>query len=574
MSLQLIVGSGGSGKSTALFTSVIEGAIANPNENFYVIVPEQFTMHTQRQLVDLHPRHSITNIDVLSFQRLAYRVFEELGVESLEVLEETGKYLLLRRICQEKRGELKVLASSVERPGTITQIKSLISELMQYNIAPEDLRGLVSRDGITEVFREKTSELCMIYEEYRKNLSGRYITAEEILGRLIEVVDKSEKLRGATFAFDGFTGFTPLQYLLVKKLLPVAKRISVTITCQGELDLGVEPLSFDLFEMGKTMANRLADLADELKVPKEPIKYIGANLTGRFVPGGSLEHLERNLFKADFDEYKGEGNEDFIRFASLLNPRQELSYVAASIEEMVREKDLRYKDFAVVCPELDSYSHLVAEVFGKYNIPYFLDEKSAITMQPFLDAINALFQIFDENLSRHSVMSLLRTGLLDISPGEIDEFENYVLATNARGWKRYSNPFVVTGRYKDADSLQKINETREKFMAPILEIRSKFPKKKGSVADISKALYSWITGYEMEEKLQNRAQYYDGEGNDAKAREFGSIYAEVMDLMDKLVHILGAEEVDFDSYSQLLKTGFEAIYIRRISPVNDGVTLG
>ena len=82
MPLKFVFGPSGSGKSTYLYQHVIEESEKNPQENFIVLVPEQFTMQTQKDLVRMHPRHGIMNIDVLSFARLAYRVFEETGVKA------------------------------------------------------------------------------------------------------------------------------------------------------------------------------------------------------------------------------------------------------------------------------------------------------------------------------------------------------------------------------------------------------------------------------------------------------------------------------------------------------------
>lgn len=80
MPLQFILGSSGSGKSRYLYETVIRESLAAPKENFLVLVPEQFTMEIQRNLTELHPRKGILNIDVLSFQRLALRVLEDLEI--------------------------------------------------------------------------------------------------------------------------------------------------------------------------------------------------------------------------------------------------------------------------------------------------------------------------------------------------------------------------------------------------------------------------------------------------------------------------------------------------------------
>lgn len=76
MSLQFIIGSSGAGKSYFAYERVIRESMEHPERNYYIIVPEQFTMQTQKTLVEMHPGKGILNIDILSFERLAYRVFE------------------------------------------------------------------------------------------------------------------------------------------------------------------------------------------------------------------------------------------------------------------------------------------------------------------------------------------------------------------------------------------------------------------------------------------------------------------------------------------------------------------
>ena len=120
MSLQFIIGSSGAGKSYFAYERVIRESMEHPERNYYIIVPEQFTMQTQKELVSLHPKHAIMNIDVLSFNRLAFRVFDELGKTDFVVLEETGKNLVLRKVAGEKKKELPVLGTNLKKMGYIS----------------------------------------------------------------------------------------------------------------------------------------------------------------------------------------------------------------------------------------------------------------------------------------------------------------------------------------------------------------------------------------------------------------------------------------------------------------------
>ena len=94
MSLQFISGNSGSGKSHYLYQQIVEESIRHPEKNYLVLVPEQFTMQTQKDLCMAHPRGGIMNIDVLSFGRLAHRVFEEPGKERQPILDDVGKNLV------------------------------------------------------------------------------------------------------------------------------------------------------------------------------------------------------------------------------------------------------------------------------------------------------------------------------------------------------------------------------------------------------------------------------------------------------------------------------------------------
>jgi len=197
MSLQFIFGNSGSGKSDFLYDSVLKQAKENKEQQFLIIVPEQFTMQTQRELVERQKQHAIMNVDVLSFARLAYRVFDDLGKQNVVVLEETGKNLVLRKVAEQKKAELKVLGANMNKMGYVGEVKSLISALMQYNVRPDALAEFLEKEPLGEGLRLKMQDVLTMYQGFTEYLKGRYITAEEVLELLYDVAEESELLRNS-----------------------------------------------------------------------------------------------------------------------------------------------------------------------------------------------------------------------------------------------------------------------------------------------------------------------------------------------------------------------------------------
>ena len=144
MSLRFYFGGSGAGKSTKLYNELIERSMKEPRRNFLIVVPDQFTMQTQKELVTMHERGGIMNIDVLSFGRLSHRIFEEVGGNETPVLDDTGKSLVLRKVAANLKDELPVLGGNLDRQGYIHEVKSAISEFMQYGIAPDDVQELIA----------------------------------------------------------------------------------------------------------------------------------------------------------------------------------------------------------------------------------------------------------------------------------------------------------------------------------------------------------------------------------------------------------------------------------------------
>ena len=132
MAVQFIFGGSGRGKTYFLQHKIMEEAVNNPKKDYIMIVPEQFTMQTQKDMIKISPGHGIMNVDVQSFVRLAYRVFSETGVGNLSVLDDLGKIMILKKVLGQNKDELKYFGRNINKDGYISEIKSFMSELIQY----------------------------------------------------------------------------------------------------------------------------------------------------------------------------------------------------------------------------------------------------------------------------------------------------------------------------------------------------------------------------------------------------------------------------------------------------------
>ena len=461
MSLQFIMGNSGAGKSRYAYEKILAEAARHPEKNYLIVVPEQFTMQTQKELVSLHPAGGILNIDILSFQRLAYRIFEETGGSLYPVLEETGKSLVVKRVAQEKKKELTILGSTLKRTGAVSQMKSLISELKQYQIAPFELDAWAEETGEKKLLAAKLKDTGVIYRAFEEYLENRYVTAEDVLEVLAGKLEESELIKNSEVLVDGFTGFTPVQIGVLGKLFRLCAKVYVTIIMDEREDPYKKAIPHQLFAMSRQLVQQLMKAADEAGCPVEPEIWVRRSGHGRFQPGSTMDQLEQRLFRYGKRGFSGNGiekrpesgteaktgnpaagheaNQRGIYISVAPNPRAELEETVRLIRRMVREEGMRYQDFAVLTGDLSVYGTYAREIFEKCGVPYFVDEKHSVLMNPFVEFLRAAIEMVVQSFSYESVFRYLRCGLSSLNREETDAMENYVLALGNRGLKAASS---------------------------------------------------------------------------------------------------------------------------------------
>ena len=323
MPLHFIFGASGAGKSHYIYQKIIQESMEHPGRQYLVLVPEQFTMQTQKELVMMHPKKGILNIDVLSFERLAYRVLEETGESCAQVLEETGKSLVLRKVSQEKKKELKILGEKMKKQGYISQMKSMVSELKQYEVTKEDMDLMLDYAKNKPELYYKLKDISVLYQGFFDYLEGNFITQEEVLEVLGRVAGKSGKLAGSVMVLDGYTGFTPIQLQLLERILPLCETMYVTVTMDDRLDPYRPGSPHHLFHLSRETVSKLCKLAG---AAGSQIEETWVKENGRFSDNKPMAFLERNLFRFRKEVYTEEQQAVHIRESR--NPAREMEAVS------------------------------------------------------------------------------------------------------------------------------------------------------------------------------------------------------------------------------------------------------
>ena len=578
MSLRFYFGPSGSGKSHRIYEEIMQRAAEEPGRNFLIIVPDQFTMQTQKDLVMRSDRDGILNIDVLSFGRLSHRILEEVGTKEMPVLDDTGKSLVLQKVAADLKEQLPAMGSLLHKQGYIHEVKSAISEFMQYGISTQDMDKLITSAQKRGALAMKLKDLKTLYRGFQDYIRDHFITTEETLDVLRRSLSKSKILKGSVVVFDGFTGFTPIQNRLIQELMRVCAETIVTVT----IGVGEDPYKMDgeqkLFHLSKKTVADLEKLAAEAEVERGEDLFVKGG-PNRFAKAPALHYLEQNLFRYQYEPYAGEQQE--IHMFEALSPREEVHQTALYIRHLIREQGMSYRDIAVVIGDLEGYASYVETEFGQLEIPCFLDRTRGIVLNPMIEYIKSALQLYIKDFSYDTVFHFLRSGMADISREEIDELENYVIRTGARGYRTYSRLFTrrteeLQGNAEGSEqaeekTMERLNRIRQQFMDAVEILHMGSQEKAG---DYVSHLYDFLEQDQLQQKLLNYQQQFEKEGDLSRAREYAQIYRLVMDLLDQVYELLGEEEISRQEFADILEAGFGEITVGTIPQNVDRIVVG
>ena len=581
MSLKLILGPSGCGKSRRLFETALEDAAQNPGRQHIILVPEQFTMQTQQSLCSLSQSGGILNIDILSFSRLAVRVFEETGVRRKTLLKETGKTLLLRLIADREAAGLSLLSGAVDRPGVLGELKSILSEMDQYEITDEEIQRMVSECSGRPVLAQKLAQLSVLREKYRQFQETHQMqTVETVPEALCGRIPASRMLEGSRIYLDGFTGFTPAQLDVLSGLMRKAERVTAAFTIDAGTNAFSRPREEELFALTKKTVQALGRIAAETGTVIEPTLVMKQSGTGRFSEGSELQYLEAHLFRPGRrNPFPGQGDRHQIRILSCANPAEEAQAAVAWIRRLTRTNEnggetLRYRDIAVVAGDFPTYAEHLRRAFGRAEIPYFVDRSVPVTLNPAFEFVRAAFAILDANYSYESMMAFFRTGFVFDDRETVDILENYLLAAGIRGHKAWTQRWSRPAGDGREEEIAELEELREAFAERFEPFASVCRFSAGKLKDYARALWELTDAFDLQGKLSLLAREREESGQRADSELYSQAASAIAGVLDEAVSLLGDEKIRRTQFEQILEAGLSEAKIGIVPPGIDEVQIG
>lgn len=488
MNLRIIYGRAKTGKSQYIFEEV--SSRIEQEDQIYIITPEQFSFTAEKKLMNQIEKKAAVNAEVLTFDRMAYRVMSEVGGATKTHLSHTGKAMLLSSILDAQKENLKFLSRSDDN---IEIVDTAITEFKKHKVGAADLEKAIEETG-DQYLKTKLNDLNIVYKEFEEKCHGQYIDENDALTILSMQLEQTNSFKNSVIYIDEFLGYTPQEYEIIKKLLQTAKEMIITICID---DLEQNNHTEDLFYPSKITYNKLLEIAGDVGAK---IEYVCLPNTPHF-QNNELVHLEQNIAKPTYQKYMG--NVEHIHLFLGLNQYTECDFIGEKIVSLVRDKNLRYKDIGIITKDLGAYAYLMKAIFQKYNIPIFIDEKKELNSNPFIKYILSILEIYTSYYSYETMFQYIKSGFLDCDPEDIFKLENYCIKWGIKSskWKNEWE-FGITDENTKKE-VEYLNELRKKIIEPLEQLKLNLRQSKNG-SDMVREFFYFMEENKVQEKLNDK----------------------------------------------------------------------
>lgn len=563
--LQFIFGPAASGKTTTMHNMIAQDIAAN-TQNIVLLVPEQNTFETEKQMLNRFGGGFMSMVEVLSFTRMCESAGQQYGGVAGIKVDDSQRTIIMGRALKKVAGSLEVFRKYISSPTFIKQMTSAISEFKMAGVSSDELMR-ISNESDNPKFKAKLYDIALVYATYDDLLKGVYIDPLDDLERFLEKALNHKYFSGKTIYIDAFKGFTGLQMKAIKLMVQNAENVIISLCCEGEDKRD----GVGVFSNIAQTAERIKGFTDNSQILPPII------LEKTYYNAKELTALERILSDGDF--YKYDHDAKMINIGELSSPSVEIDYVFKQIHTLVRQNGYKYEDFVIIARNIENYERLINVSSEKFNVPCYMDKRRSLMASPLSKFVISLLKAA-KSFDTESIISLLKTDFFGLTDNEISILEEYIFIWGIKSndwcneWKM--DPAGLANKesryYTNNDELLKeINQIRVKIISPLFTIKKAFSD---GVKAISKAVYDIIMLLKVDQKVKSICdELYDK--NQADDADFiMDSWDEVMKRLDSMVRCYGDDAISADEYITMMEISLNSGTIGTIPRMLDEVSCG
>ena len=536
MPITIITGRAGSGKSAKLYELI--NVLGVQNKEVLLIVPEQFTLQAERELIASNQNNGYLSVNVMSITRLALQIFTTLHAPHKKIIDSRVKAALMRQVSLSIQDELKVFSKAISFSGFATGLAELIGDLKKYDITPQDIHS--ATENITQNI-EKLSDLSKLYEAFDTFLHDKdYMDADDKINFLIDLLPRAQQYTKTHFFIDGFDKFTQQDLRVFEALFMLSRNMTICVNAPVGTDESIffsgKKAIEDIIQFAKkTDASYNIEKASSPHVKKHP----------------SISHLEKNLYANYPQVYQGESA---IAITAANDMLQEAEYTACNILSIIKQSKytINFHDISILCcGSLNEYGPLLERIFARYNIPCFTHQRKAMSQHPAVSYLLSCISAIISHYNRNDILAILKSGYAGIDYEDAILFEDYII-DNAIDHYLFDRKLLRGAKKYD---LKNINRIKDTLLAPLGVLTdAKLP-----ASDHIKKIYEMMDIAKLKQSLTDEQESLLAQDLQKYAAQTAQAWNTMIEVLEQLYalfegHIMSLEEVLFALEESFIST--------------------
>ncbi len=531
------------------------GKLYKAGETCLMLVPEQYTLQAEVELIRRLELPGFFRIQVLSPSRLTQRIFDAAGTDGRVPLDNRGKQMALSRAILLVQRELTFYRRSAAQLGLVEKMGSLIADFKRGRLTAQTM--LSHAQALPGgALQHKLTDIALCWEAYENQLAGRFVDGEDVQAEAARRLHQSGLFDGAYVFVYGFDILSPQLCESLCAGAALCSKMTVALTMDRPT-----ARDGDLFTPTRKSAQRLSRMLKSQNTEYEWTYLKLAPLDS--VP--EIAHLEANLFARAAQAYPEKP--EAVSLYAAPNPYAE-AHEAASQMVKLHESGIPWGEIAVAAGSIADYASILSAVLPGYGIPIYLEEKTPVSSHGLIRFLLHALRAVSKGYPKADVIACLKSGYAPVSPEDCYRLENYALANGIYG-ERWRTPFVRGSK----EEAQRLEPVRQALIAPLETLRSSLLKAKEATESL-RAIFHLLEQADAYHTLQKEEELLLQMNLPAQAAKTRQVWQFLLGTLDQMHELLSGLRAPATQVAAWLAAGFSAGELSALPPVQDTVVCG